>query len=559
MRLFLPAVCASLPAFFSTTAGAQVTASVNDARSHGTLGDAFLSVDECIRLANGSLAYSALSPQEVARLSGVSGVVETIRIDAAVTPVITLERQLTDVIGQHHAHVHVEFDGIDGPGGPPLIDARSAPIALPLRTNHAHVHNLVLHGGGIGVDFDTTLHYHPSEFAELEHVHLEHQTQVGLRISNPAVNGMQAPITLHEVHIHGSPTGIHVVDQSMFGNVDATGEHVEIEDCDTGIRVSIGSTGGDHRLALSRSNVGRVDAAVVVERTSQASDSRWQFRFVHGTYRAFGSAFDVASTAAGRTGVNLHHVEVEGGVQTTDYALRVGPAAAHAALLATECSFRGLVAVAAGASGSLCRLHNDRFAAGALSLSLAAGSADLQWNNFTSFPITIEAPTASLPGPVPLQACELVRSDLLDLTSGHTMLDACFLGGSVLSSNVQNLRPQLAPWIGRTSVSPKDPPAGGYVDLQVDLHPGTAAIWLLGSVIPDPITTSVPLRFYFDLTTAVALPGLQTLTDRVRLPIPARQSLVGASFYLQAVQVPTQGQPLVPPVFLPVGSIIQID
>lgn len=538
---------------------AQITARIDDPLSHGTLGDTKLSVDEAIRLSNGTLQISALSAAEQARLSGVSGVVETIRIDAAVTPVITLERVLTDVIGQHHAHVHVEFDGMNGPNGPPVLDAGMLPIGLPLRTNHAHVHNLIVRGGMVGIEFDTTLHYHPSEIAELGHVHLEHQHMVGLRIVNPATNGMQAPIMLHDVHIHETGIGIEVVDRSAFGNVDVSGEHVEIAHCDVGVKVMIDSTGGDHLVALGRSSITAVDHGVVVERVSAASDSRWRFRFVHGTYRALDTAFAIASTAAGRTVVELHHLQVQGGVGTTNHALRAGPQAAHLALVATECAFRAPVSLAAGAAGSMVRLYNDRFEGGALSLGFSTGSGDLQWNNFTSFPITIEAASTSLPAPITFDACELVRSDVMDLSAGRSLLTACFLGGSVLSSNVQNQRPQLAPWIGRAAVTPRDPPVGTYVDLHLDLHPGTAAVWLLGGVLPAPITTSMPLRFYFDLSTSIVLPGVYQLTTRTRLPIPDNPRLVGESFYLQPVQVPLQGQPYVPPVFLPTGAAIHID
>ena len=139
------------------------------------------------------------------------------------------------------------------------------------------------------------------------------------------------------------------------------------------------------------------------------------------------------------------------------------------------------------------------------------------------------------------------------------MLTACFLGGSVLSGNVQNLRPQLAPWIGRADVTPIDPPAGTYVDLRVDLQPGTAAVWMLGAVLADPITTAAPLRFYLDLQAAFVLPSLQVLTNRLRLPIPGSPNLIGASIYAQPVQVPTQGQTSVPPVFLPIGGVFQIS
>lgn len=549
----------TLPLCLASGVFAQITAAVNDTRSHGALGDTLLSIDEAIQLANGTLPIAALSTQEAAQLSGVSGVVETIRIDGATTPTITLERLLSNVIGQHHAHVHVAFDGIDGPGGAPVIDGGNLAITLPLRTNHAHVHNLVIRGGVVGIEFDTTLHYHPSEFAELEHVHLEHQQRVGLRVLNPQTSGMQAPIILHEVHIHETQIGVEIVDDSQFGNVDLSGEHVEIEECEVGMKVSINSTGGDHLVTMHGGHITAVDAGVVVERVTPASDSRWRLTFVHGTYHAAHNAFDIASTTPGQTSVNLHHLDVRGGVGAGDHALRAGPQAAHLALIATECKFRAPIQIAAGTATSLVRLQNDRFEAGALSLSLSNGGGDLQWANFTNFPITVETPTTALSSPIVFDGCELVRSDVQDLSSGRSMLTACFLGGSVLSGNVQNLRPQLAPWIGRADVTPIDPPAGTYVDLRVDLQPGTAAVWMLGAVLADPITTAAPLRFYLDLQAAFVLPSLQVLTSRLRLPIPGSPNLIGASIYAQPVQVPTQGQTSVPPVFLPIGGVFQIS
>src|SRR5690606_29575655 len=73
-------------------------ANVNDPLSHGTVGDSVLSLDEAIRVANGSLSLASLSAAEQARILG-TGAVQTIVVDAATTPMITIESPLSDVIG----------------------------------------------------------------------------------------------------------------------------------------------------------------------------------------------------------------------------------------------------------------------------------------------------------------------------------------------------------------------------------------------------------------------------------------------------------------------------
>jgi hypothetical protein len=524
------------------------------------LNDNLLSLDESIQLANATLMISALSAQERAQLSGTSGFVDRIEIRGATTQTITIERLLTNLVSVMHAHIDITVEGIDGPAGAPVLAGGSVPIVLPLRTNHAHIHNLVIRGGLVGVEYDTTLHYHPGDFGELGDVDIAGARDVGLRVLNPRINGQQAPIMLHDVHIHDAAVGVEIVDEAPFGTIELFGDQVTVADCDLGIKVRIDSTSGNNILQLLRSQVVSVDDCVLVDRVTAGSmDSHWRFRFVHGTYRALDRVFDVESTASGTTAVDLHHLDVRSGILPSSYALVTAPQSAHFNIWATECTLRGPMEMVAGTATSALRMQNNRFEAGALALSLTAGVGDVQWSNFTAFPIDIAPATSALSAPITFTGCELVRSDLNDRSTGRSLLSACFLGGSVISPNVQNQRPQLTPWIGRTTVTPTDPLVGTFVDLAVDLHPGTTAAWMLGIALPDPITTATPYRFYFDLSTATVLPGLYQLASRLRLPIPATPSLRRATFYLQAVQVPSQGQTTIPPLFFPVGALLKVQ
>lgn len=534
---------------------AQVVATVNDPNSHGTVGNSLLSLDEAIQLANGTLAISSLSAAEQAQLSAQSGLIETIMINAATTPRITLQRVLSNVVGLMHAHVHIAIEGVSNAGQAPVLDGGTLSVVLPLRTNHAHVHNLVIEGGQVGIEYDTTLHFHTGEIGEIGEVDLEGQSAVALRVINPATpTAMQAPLMLHEVHIHDAPVGIEIRDDSNSGNIDISGEHVHIEHCDVGIDVVVGSLLGDHKLALMGAEIDAHEAAVRFMRNA-TSTSRWTLRGVHGQYHGIDCGFELMGNAISTTVVELHHAQVHAGVMTGSCALSAGPQNGHLSLTATETLFVGPVTVAAGAAGSLVKLHNNRLESGAVTLNLTGGqAADVQWTNFTSAPVTVANSTAVTVG---FDTCEFVRSGLTDQSSGRVALANCFLGDSPLSGNINNQRPQANPWIGRASVAPIDPPVGTYTDLTLDLHAGTAAVWMLGLIEDSPITTGTPFRFYVDLTSVIVLPGLHQLHSRVRLPIPAVNSLRRSVFYLQPVQVPLQGQSGVPTLFLPVGSSLQ--
>ncbi len=540
----------------ATGLSAQLTCTVDDVRSHGALGDTRLSLDEAIRVVNGTLALTALSTQERARFSGIGSILEEIRLDPAVTPTVTLERVLTDVVGQHHAHVHVSLLGVTGTAaGHVVLDAGNHAVGLPVRTNHAHIHGLEIRGGQIGIDFDTSQHYHPSEFAELGEIHCEGQSSVGIRVTNNASpSGEQAPLVLHEVHVHDAPIGLQIRDLSTFGNVDVSAEHLAIEDCAVGIDVDIQSTGGDHLLDLTHAEIRQATHGVRVRRTA-ASTARWQLRFLHVDVDAMQRAFDVEANTPGTTALGLHHVVASGGVLPGDFALRTAPRAGTCTLRVTETLLAGDigVALAPGANGLV--IGNSRLRNGAASFDLGNGNGLLQWNTFTSIPLQVLATNA---GTLNLDGSELVRSPLTNLAPGAVLLSGCFLASSPTSGPVTAQNALTAPWIGRATVSPIDPPLGGFVDLSVDLPAGIAALWILGVADANPNVFASPFRFYFDLTSFVTLPGIATGQARTRVPVPMNMSLRGRGFYGQPVQAPIASQPFVPPLFLPIGGSFEI-
>lgn len=544
-------------ALLATGLSAQLSCKVNDVRSHGALGDTRLSFDEAIRVINGTLALTALSTTERAQFTGVGSILEEIHLDPALTPTITLERVLTDIIGQPHAHAHVNIVGGEGPNGEHVvIDAGSLPVGLPLRTNHAHLDRVVVRGGQIGIDYDTVLHYHPLEIGELGEVHCEGQSAVGIRVRNAASPvGQQAPLTLHDVHVHGAPIGIQIQDSSVFGNIHVDAGHLHLEHCGVGIDVDIQSNGGDHLLAFRQGSITHASTGVRVRRTA-ASSARWQFLFVQIDVDAMMRAFDIEANTPGTTVVGVHHVVATGGVMPGDHALRTAPRNGAMTLRVTETTLAGDIQLALNPGNNGLLFTGNHLRDGAMNIDLGGGSGLLQWSTLTSLSCNIAAANA---GGITLDGCELVRSPLSNSAPGAVMVSGCYLASSPPTGAVTVQNALTAPWIGRATVSPKDPPLGGFVDLNYDLPAGIAAIWLLGVAHDNPNVFANPFRFYVDLSLYVQLPGVVTNQGRVRINVPMNMSLRGRTFYAQPVQAPISGQPFVPGIFLPVGGAFGVQ
>lgn len=120
------------------------------------------------------------------------------------------------------------------------------------------------------------------------------------------------------------------------------------------------------------------------------------------------------------------------------------------------------------------------------------------------------------------------------------------------------VNPAPAPWLGHATVTPDDPPHGGFVDLAFDLQPNTAGVWCLGASESRPVTSNYAFRFYLQLPGAILIPGVFTAQDRFRLSIPNLPMLIGAEFFAQVPVVPTNGQIYVPPLSMPPNGRFKI-
>ena len=107
--LAVAAICVS--AAHAKSANLKAVLNVNDANAVGTAGDSLLSLDEAVRLANGTLALDALSATERAQVKGVPGANSRDRIQLAAGATITVAKgaAVSALIGN-------DGDTLDGTG-----------------------------------------------------------------------------------------------------------------------------------------------------------------------------------------------------------------------------------------------------------------------------------------------------------------------------------------------------------------------------------------------------------------------------------------------------------
>ena len=133
-----------------------LTANVNDPMSHGMLGDGLLSLDEAIRLANGTLTMAQLSAAEQAQVTGTGMVVEAIAVDPMTTPMIMVQAPLTDVMGMGMMggpRLTITGMGMGGPGmNMVMLQGGTNAHVLALRSHHVTVMGFQFMGGQVGVD-----------------------------------------------------------------------------------------------------------------------------------------------------------------------------------------------------------------------------------------------------------------------------------------------------------------------------------------------------------------------------------------------------------------------
>jgi hypothetical protein len=546
MLAFL-AVLASVPQ------GPTLVASVNDPASHGTVGDSLLSLDEALRIANGTLTTVQLSPAEQARLVGTATMLDTILIDATVTPTITLSAPLTDLLPPP-VHHHLDVIGLLTPAGvKPVIVGGTHARVFTLRTYNVMLHDLRIQGGQVGIDAAMAVPATPtSHMAEVMHCDLDGQSVAGVRVHGTGLQ--QSMVMLEHCELTNMPIGVLLDDATAGGFVMVEGEHLHFDMVTLGCRANVTGAGGANmsmfNLFRSHFDMGTTLAEL---RRAPASVQQFMFRIVFTAAHCSGHVLDAEGSAAGLSMVHHHHSDFVAG--PGQKAFWCWPRTAQFDIHGSEMEFTGDVDIAANLTSPRIWQQNGRYHGGTVTIDVDGALPNLLWNHYDNCAIVVPAAARS---PVAVRSSQLVNTTVNSASFlAPITLQGCHASGVTTSGFTSTVNAAPAPFLGTTAVTPVEPQIGGTLTLATDLPYGYGLVWDFADSFARPTTTLEPVRFYGDPTTAIILPALVLFQSQLVVPIPNVPALVGLEYYAQGITLPLLGQTWAPDYHLPRGSLVR--
>ena len=534
--------------------GPGTTATVNDPLSHGTVGDALLSLDEAIRLGNGTLLPTALSPGEQAQLAG-TGLIATIAIDAMITPTITVQQPLTDMTGPSGVHQHVEVHGMTMLGMPlPVLQGGSVARVFTLRTINASLHDLRLVGGQVAVDARMPQPAAPvAHMAEIMGCEFSGQTVAAVHVHGTGTD--ESMLMLEECRLQNMALGFLLDDQTAGGMVMIEAERVEFDGVTLGCRVVENGAGGQMSMfMLFRSSF--VNGTTLAEqRRSPTSQQQFMFRLVHSHIDCTGNVLDIEGTAAGLTMVHHHHSDFVAG--PGQKAFWVWPRTAQFDIHGSEMRFHGDVVITGNLASPRIWQQNNTYENGTVTIDVDGALPNLLWNHYDGCTIDVPATARS---PVVVRSSQLVTTDVNGASFlAPVTLQGCWRSGGNVTGFATETNAAPSRFLGTTTVDPAEPQVGTSIQLSTDLPYGIALVWDIAPSFARPTTTLEPVRFYGDPTAVIVLPAIVLFQSTMTVPIPNIAALAGLEFYAQGISLPLLGQPWAPIYHLPRGQLLLLQ
>ena len=531
--------------------GPGATATVDDPLSHGTVGDNALSLDEAIRIANGSLSLASLSTQEQARLSG-AGAVTTIRIDAAVTPSITVQAPLTDVVGQGMAVGRICIEGVAAQGARPVLDGGAVAHVLSLTRHLVTVSGIRFEGGDVAIVAQMPMMMMSmSQMPMVMGCEFDRQNVYGVEL---LATGMEETMLMvRDSQFTDMPVGFRLDETTTDGRIMCTGENLSFDGVDIGCDAFEGGNGMQTMFALWRSTF--INGARLGRATrSTASTKLFMFRLVYVDAVCSDHVVECIGSDNNNTMVHHHHGDWTAG--PGKYALYTHPRTAQFDVHGSEMVFHSDILIEANTASARIWHQNNHYDNVTVTFDCDGALPNLVWNRYDNCDIQV--------GPLARSPVDIRMSELVDTTCSSQSflaplkLSGCYRSGGGLSGFATESLPAPQQMLSATAVSPREPLAGGDVTLAGVNPSGVAMAWVFADSFARPNTSQEPVRYYGDPATAIALPVVVAFQSSLTVPIPAVTSLIGLEFYAQGVAFPMFGQSYIPAYYLPRGERITI-
>ncbi len=511
--------------------GLHAVAYITDSLSHGTIGDAWLSLEEAILLHNGQLSFQTLSLAEQMQVSLIPGTGNTtdvtwIDIDGTSTPVITVERDLSPILDTPFGLL------IKGFNEPPILDFSGANLTRGLLApaNSIALEDLILSGGPYGVDVVQT-DVAGQAGLTLRNVRFENQAQFGLRITATTPNAI-GRVIVEDCTFTTVPTAITSLETGASRTTIFELRNVTVRGAAIGLECVLGP-GGTGRYTLDRIDVEAIGTGLRMSRPGGA-DRIAVVESTHVRVRAPDCA-TIATSPTGVTWVTLRMWDlraVPGGS-----ALVLGNLGDRVYGDVEDSNFDGAVEIRAGGGPAPLVSTNLRFRSGTVILGgSATQSPGLSTSRFDQ--CTVQSVGS---GAIVLDGCCIVGGALTGTPQAPLVANGCHVSAATATNHVQRTNDLAQPQLGSMSIAPENVLVGGSVTMQADLPPGLLGFFLLGVTDPAPVLAPQPLHIYSLPTITLTMPGSYRLQQAFTLPIPNQPWLAGLDFVTQLAVVPDPG------------------
>ncbi|MBM3960313.1 MAG: hypothetical protein FJ306_00180 [Planctomycetes bacterium] len=500
---------------------------VNDPLSHGMLGDGLLSLHEAILLHNGTLLPSQLSAAEAAQLSLIPGTGNTsdvtwIDIDAANTPVITIQQDLAPIVDTPFGLL------IKGFGDQVVFDFSGPGIAHGLRVpaNSFSLQDVALVGGPYGIDVTQT-DVSGQAGLSLQNVRFEGQATFGVNVTGAIPNApgraildrcrfVNVPLAFQAQEAPAGRSGIYeLVDVEIVGAV-------------WGFWATLGA-GGFSRFTFDRVHVDASTRGILVTRLSVPSGRQVYVEGDHVRVRSADCA-QIVGHPIGATWAILRGWDLRaaaGGI-----ALALGDAGNAVFGEVSELTAEGSVQLGCGAAPQPLELRNARCKNGPVTLAASPTQAlAVTESRFDGCAVSTLGS-----GPIAVAQSCFVGGSLQGSAAAPLQLVDSFAANA--GAHVTQANALVAPQLGSMTIAPADPQVGTTVVFQADLPAGLAGVFALGYTAPAPASLTPTLRVYFDLGSYALFPGVYFAQQSVAWPIPASPAFVGTDLVAHFAVLP---------------------
>ncbi|MCR9245230.1 MAG: hypothetical protein NXI31_09375 [bacterium] len=509
---------------------------VNDNRSHGQVGDNWLSINEAIQLHNNTLFYNQLSAAEQARIqlipgTGTSTFLSWARFDGSFTPVITIEQDL-DVIVNTTYGLFLSSDN-----GPTTLDFSGPNVTRGMlaTTNSLQMRDFVFSGGPYGIDVLQTTIAGQIGFA-INDCRFEDHTQFGVRIRSTTADGIGKGY-LERCVFDNIPTAM-IWDGSATGRTDFFDlVNCRITGAGTGVDVIFG-VGGVARHRFDRLIVEATTAGIVMDRPSGA-DRPAQIFCTHVEARA-PTAMVIDGSQFGSTTIEMRMVHAWS-TGAPNVALDLGDTLSDIAGLIEDSTFRGAMTVERLSATGPLTLYNLRVDSGNVGFATGAQPLTIDDSRFQNCTVT-----ESASGQVTMTNCCLSASSLTGQNGSPIQCVDSYI--ATVGAGVINNTPRPQEQLGSLNILPDAPAINSTVTFEADLPNGLFGALLLGFTERLPVANllSQPLHVYSQVNNTFLVPGILRFQQQYLWTIPNSLGFVGLDLVGTLAVLPDPGVSALP-------------